>query len=384
MSEQASESAASQRVRFSGNVPELKRVLSKHIVAAGWLTYGKDDIHVNGQEITDRWAPLVRDLYELQPNMSFKKSDVKGALGEIAKTKNWKLSKSDLKEMQTVVANRLGLLCRHTSQAAKRVPQPKWFVSLMTTVAGPDPDTHAEQANRPRAHDSQTEFNFGWDPEYKRAWRAPAHDADNLEFAEPLLVPCGDDKPPMAQWADGMQHPVDQLAGAEWAVHRDDHDEKKRRSKCRVFLSRGVDKSGTEVIVKERSDRRQLVSMYIGGQQKCQIVVDDSMKSDAAGQVMTSIAEQFVAGTLSANDLYKERDLRMDALGFARPVQRPAGCERPLKRPATDDSKVVPLSAAVPVSSVVDALSSDEDVSMPAPPSEGLFEIGQRLASLSR
>ena len=118
--------APGKRTKWSGTLAALVSALQ--VEMPNEIMY---DGKVNPRALvlhTPRW----RRLKELQPNLSFKRSDVRNALVETARLADWSLSQADKEEFADVVTDRLMLMRRHASQACLRAHPPRLYREIFT------------------------------------------------------------------------------------------------------------------------------------------------------------------------------------------------------------------------------------------------------------
>lgn len=78
-----------------------------------------------------RHRKLLNKLREVHPNLSFVKSALKSSFKDMAASKDWKMSAVDLQDFSEKMACRVGLMCRHLSQALCKTPPPKWAEDVL-------------------------------------------------------------------------------------------------------------------------------------------------------------------------------------------------------------------------------------------------------------
>ena len=99
---------------------------------------------------------------------------------------------------------------------------------------------------------------------------------------------------------------------------------------------RGRSQTGAPIIVKDRCDRVELISVYLSGKQILQIPITDLIKKDIAINIMVSIAEDFSQGKLARAQLFLQRNKLLKEKGIV--MKRQAKIfKRPSRKSDKDD-----------------------------------------------
>ena len=309
--------SSSSRARFDGDGSALLLILEEGISSPGVVQYStvmNSKVDVGKLKVHGH---MLRELHRLMPSLCFKRSTVEAALKSLAKKDCFKLSALDQLEFSSTVAKRLAVMCRHISQALSRSRKPRWATELMD-IGEPEPDNQdirklmkrvAPEADN-KDDKSYHDFFIGWDAEMKRAWRCKADSTYQKEFALPELLPQDDDMaPPLAKFSDGSTFEITELTSLaaknlvpETVVMPP------------VIHWRGRTESGAPVIIKDRTDRHLLVSMFLSGKQVLQVPA--AIGKEKALQICVTVAKSFVEGALQRSQLYIQRNKLLKAEGF--------------------------------------------------------------------
>ena len=185
-------------------------------------------------------------------------------------------------------------------------------------------------------------FWYGWSSEHRKAFRLAAG-TTVPDFADKVYVPEGSlgHHLAMAQWEDG-EHPISDLTCDEWRAMEDvDKLARTTVASSAVHFTGTHSTSGNCIVVKDRQDRGELVSLFDGIQCKS----DALENKDDVVKMMIGIAEAFAKDQLQKVELKKNRD---DILATFRKEVKKADAEFIRKRPAAAASSVA-ASSAVPV-----------------------------------
>ena len=242
-----------RRTRWSGTLAALVSALQ--VEMPNEIMY-EDTVNPRALVLhTPRW----RRLKELQPNMAFKRSDVRKALQETARLAEWPLSQADKDEFADVVTDRLMVMLRHISQAGLRGHPPRWYREIFTTgreevdvekMSSPSEeeeqeDRGAEEAEEEEAVDNASDFEplvgqkldldrffeaprkkpakassaapewcYGYSPQLEKAWRCCAETPLTKAFTAQFEAGATPLAPVLAVWPDGDRHEVMELTTA--------------------------------------------------------------------------------------------------------------------------------------------------------------------------
>ena len=131
--------AAATRRTFKGTSADLFEVLKKHATSPRFCTYPEDADNTVKEEML-KHADMIRDLVPLSSNMSFQKTKVQEAVGEIWEIKDslaWEpaVDARFEKDWVTDTSNRLLKLFRHVAvevaKSRSKRGASKWFLKMM-------------------------------------------------------------------------------------------------------------------------------------------------------------------------------------------------------------------------------------------------------------
>lgn len=202
----------SARSRFTGGAAQIAEVITPFADVPDFLRYGSgmDKSPVERAKIKQH-APLLRQLHELSPSLSFVQGVVEKAIVLVAAECSdtiWarKLTPAEVEEWAPEISQQLRTMCRHLSQSL--VKNRSWATeSTSPNPAGPGPTS------------GPSEYFFGWDYEHRTAWRATST-GGKRELALKVFKPdgAGDEASPMAQFSSGPPVEITAITLKEMAV----------------------------------------------------------------------------------------------------------------------------------------------------------------------
>lgn len=334
---------SAERGRYQGGADAIADIVSPYATTARWLQYAeRDDEGIDAKVIKKFW-PMILELEKLQSNLAFKKTTTEEAMDLILSNAAWKakLEQKDHNDWRNTMAARLRVLCRHTQQS--KLKDVAWLARLRkgeATTEGSQEQKGEETKNegcKPKAEETKNEGAqhcgenkdklYGFDYELKAAWRTTPR--DTIEHTSDIFVKPGaaDDDMVFARFDDGEEKEV---AGVLVKDFREMMQRPaKRRHASTLVWSATCDEG--ELVVRPRTDRTKLMSLYLNNKQICMAKVDLFQDEDAAFAAMQSIGEAYKEKKMSSNELYKMRDGLVQRLGVKK---RPAGAQPAGAQPA--------------------------------------------------
>jgi len=142
-------------VRNPMSAEELAILLEPYITKRRAVEYGEGSGFKLNVTLLQKQAGMMKAMHDAQPNLSYKKTVLKGALREVGIRR--KLVKADdLEKWVEVNERRLHLMCRHLSQALVRTPRPRWLCLILQQPCEEDSQqTREVQAASSQAASSQ-------------------------------------------------------------------------------------------------------------------------------------------------------------------------------------------------------------------------------------
>ncbi len=115
----------------------------------------------------------------------------------------WRVSDDHLKGYLSTMTNRIANLCHHVKQAEAKNPGPKWLKQLPWNSTPGEVD-----AEVPGTAEESAKYIYGWDREFKKAWRAEQRavkgkQAPKKDFCEKVELGESLDDMVKACWLDG-------------------------------------------------------------------------------------------------------------------------------------------------------------------------------------
>ncbi len=377
----------------------------------------------------------LRRLTTLQSSLTFKKSTLEAALGMVVKKhKDWRFDAAKRSSFCSVVALRWMAMCRHVSQASLRKSPPMWYRRIFRDKAASrkrkgseifeeeeaeaeqDEEQEAQEDGEEEENDNQPEeeeeeendnqheekheeaeedrkpqakktrtptlgaYFYGYSQEMNAAWRCSPKAPLQREYTKVFDVDTDDElAAAVAVWPDGDKHEMPELKGISAEARSQDAPQVAARTKQkgRVF-HRARMPDGSPLTVKDRSEgplRPRICALFRGNKQICQATLHAPLSLDIAGEILTTIATELEAGTLSADKCYDRRDQIYKERGY--PISkgnRAKPCEQATEPKSVP--KAAKTTAVAETTAVADASSSaEESVPDVPPPPLSFFEM---------
>ena len=343
--------------RFDGNAVELVAVMMPFADAdCAFCKYAdesknvKDAKVVHGDRGVEGHRDLLQALYGIQPNLSFSKGVMEGALEMMIKktAKKWRMTTTEQTDWLITMSRRIRNLCRVVSQAQLKNPQPSWMKQFPSIVT-----PHSAK----KAAKSPAKYKYTFDTELQLPVRTRLSD----NFAEPGLPMTADSELDsdgflMAEWPDGEMAAMpdmtpESLRGMIKA---------KAGSKCGELFGMDHKESNNRVSLRQKIDRTLLMVAY--EQSKILVCVrmnlfakieDERCQTDpehpackAAVEFLKPLVVKYCCGQVERgklNDLKHQmlKDQNVKSIQKSVPMKRPAGAmKKPsaaVKAPDSDD-----------------------------------------------
>ncbi len=239
---------------------------------------------------------------------------------ELIHQKGFKLPPEQEKDWISTMARRMRVLARHVSQARIKSPGAPWVLEL---------ECRSDQGEGTTAASSDTkkdqEYFYGFDREHFQGWRCVPGSKDK-KLSSSVFEPeaCEEHDAVLAKWDDdGHIASIADCTVGELRARLAMMAEKKGRSSCSWSK---VDVAGSRFHVALRKDRDPLISLYKNGSQVLQVRQSLFTTVSQGEEMMRGLGEKLASGRIALEDLQKERDLAMGALGLAHVKKRPACC----------------------------------------------------------
>jgi hypothetical protein len=353
---------STKRDRFSGNAEALLAIISPFACKKKWLVYDEcekvKDAKTMPVHIAEQ-TELLRALHQVQPNLSFVRSVIATAMGNLFDNKAVELClKGEYRSSWIDVhTRRLMNLCHAVAQGIAKSANTPWVkeLGLKGTVV---PEPLLEEAK---------EYTFGYDVELKKAWRQQAGSRSKKEISDRMEVP--ENALPhhqvVAKWLDGASWNIPDITVAMFKEMTD--SVRRGNTEALEFFSGEHCSSHHKIVVKARTDRQPLMSMFEQGRQILQVAVArfDGKPEDAttlAGKFMANIATLYSQDKLQPADLKGHRDRGLAESWPKVKVVR--------KKPAAASSSAATLEKA-PVTKVKAGAKSRKAAKTAAKPSMG-------------
>ena len=121
---------------YSGSPHSLAAILERHLQKPGTIKYSTLMASRTCREQILPHGPLLKELYELQPNLSFSQSTMEASLRLVAERRGWcRRSPNGLEQFCSTIASRLRVMSRHVAQSV--IKESKWAMNMVG--AGPTP-----------------------------------------------------------------------------------------------------------------------------------------------------------------------------------------------------------------------------------------------------
>jgi hypothetical protein len=344
----------SSRARSALSAKELAAVLSPLATNNSFLRYDETSkaqaakLHT---DLIEAQHNILAALHDADAKLTFAKSTVAEAFRIIFDEKHttWGLNDKFKDSWTSAMTNRLVNMCRQVTQALGKGKPPAWTRKLpWVAAASPSPSGGPSSSAAPSAAAAATppaslptEFFHGWDTELSIAFRFPEGQPHKKEIAKRVFKPEGSAliDPVVAEYADGSTHIVSDITCENLDSIR---SSRQSAPSAHVFVEGQVVATHHRIVVKERADRRLLVSMFEQGKQILQVPVyrlgDESKESvDKAAKLMVEIASKYCTGVVGKRLLTKERNAMLAALNLPKPARVP--CKRPAATSAHEAPK---------------------------------------------
>ena len=317
------------RERYDGAALALAAAILPCCMSPAWLRYDeRATARVNRKGI-EQHGTLLAKLVRLQPNLAFKQSSMEAAMRIVVEEKrgSWDLQSDAEKVWVAVNAKRLRAMAMHVRRGKKK--KTAWVLALIDDVASPQ---------LRGAQEVKTGGFHGWDPELRAAWRLAAgqksKDLTKDIFAK---MPSQPTDFVWARFSDGDERPLTDVTVADWHMLTQATDSAKHARKAGLYWFAMHKASDLPLEVKPRADREQLMSLYWGEKQVCQVKTAVFERPEQAFTFMVDIGQRFATGELDKEGLFAARAEGLQKLGLASQaratLKRPAGV--PLRRPAS-------------------------------------------------
>ena len=303
----------------------LVSALSPFVLSSSYLPACEK---LTGRYVLLNAKDLVRELANVQANLSFSKKITEDAHKHIFDEKHVSLSLCDSKkeEWTKTMTSRLRTMCRFTSQAKLKKRPPSWVEKIWPQAPATQQDSQAGTSQThgdsqpivvvavddgfatppartpaPRSPDplplqepSTAQYIYGFDPEFMMAWRNPTGDSTNYkrqELAEKMVAPLGSQASDAAEavWTDGHRHPVAEVCVAD-LPRLGAREGAAVASKAELV---GYTPKGLAIKLVDKPDRGAIKTIAVDGRQRCQIKVDLFENGDACKAFMVEVAQFF-------------------------------------------------------------------------------------------
>jgi hypothetical protein len=332
------------RSRYSGSADDLAAVISRHVKSPTHFVYDESGGPADVKKLT-KHAVFIRDLIVAQKNLSFTQIGMAAAVAQVQNSNGWTSSFKDDGEAThhaTTVAKRIRAACRHVSQAMSKKTPPKWVFKLgfaevqndveETEKAEEDGeeeeaeedgeedeeeeqegeededeedveahDQEGEKVNvattktkavpRPSSSSKDTWILWGWSDEFQMAWRATGpKPKDKRQYTKTLREPEGA-SPETAMTAifdDGQTYELTDLLVMDWWSKNEALKQAAVAASSSELWSLTHTASGLKLSIRPRSDRKPLISLYLGPNQICQVPAEAFEKQQDAVDLLAA------------------------------------------------------------------------------------------------
>ena len=327
-----------ERRRWAGDEQKVLKIMKEEVKGPCFLRYAEMPGAAVDAKGIKRHKLLIAKLAALQPNLSFKQTDLERIFLELLEDNlDWDVQEQERKAWATTMAKRVRVLLRHVANATGRKVQPKWVSELgLDTIAEGRDDRKAAGTSDGGA---DADFLYMWDNEARQAYRQKP--GGRQQWSKRMVKPDNGGTFMIAEFADGSLAEITGItleAYAEQEISQAD-----AASRPSVLWKKVHEASSLVCHVAQRADRNPLMSLYWGGKQVCQVNIkrlgDDIEK---ASKLMISVGEEFVAGKVPQKDLFKTRDnlaKQMFGVAIKGKGMKIAKAGQILKRPAAQHSE---------------------------------------------
>jgi hypothetical protein len=358
------EDSLGRPTRFTGTVDELEAAMMPLAeLHCAFCTYSdesksvKDAKVVHGVRGVEGHSELLQALYSIQPNLSFSKGLMEGALELMLKksAKKWRMTIPEQADWMTTMTRRIRNLCRVVSQAQLKQPPQTWLKHVPLIVTPP---------SAKKAVKSPAKYKYTFDNELQLPVRTRLSD----NFAEPGLPMTADsnldsDGFLMAEWPDGemaampgmtpesLRGMIKAKAGSCGELFGMDHKD----SNNRVSLRQKVDRT-LLMVAYEQTKILVCVRMNLFAKiedERCQ-TDPEHPACKAAVEFMKPLVVKYCSGKVERAKLNELKHQMLQDQGV-KSIQKSV----PMKRPASAMKKP---SAAVKAPDADDDAEDEEDL----------------------
>jgi len=253
---------------------DLVRVMRPFFQSRKTLDYGHEACFRLSPDLLSKNKLLLRALYSIQKNMSFKKSVVLDALQILSDEADaFGMTEDKAKQWREVNERKMHMMCRHVEQSLVRAKTPKWACELLEIeMEEPDAQVEPDDKDEPdvECEDSHVvgpkrQWTIGYDAEHDCVWRLSLNLSSRKkgarEWAVNLMAPedMSKSSPMIAEFENGDRMEVPNMLFG-------DHEKKlanlaKARRKAAHFYEDMHVLTGHKISVVVRPDRKMLISM---------------------------------------------------------------------------------------------------------------------------
>lgn len=124
------ESPGMTRLRFKGSDQEVLACLQKHIRNPRSLWYPCGKGAKRSHRMLIQHLAFIQDMYALQPNLSFKSSQLRGCMQAFCSTTNWFASEAEKQKFIDTIDLRIRKMCRDCCEGLRKNRLAPWVVQL--------------------------------------------------------------------------------------------------------------------------------------------------------------------------------------------------------------------------------------------------------------
>jgi membrane peptidoglycan carboxypeptidase len=243
-------------------LPRVVAILYQYFTTAKTIAYDEAEqimnSNVSPKHIVEHMG-FLDSLIKVQPNGVFSQSFLCQAFTEVAtqRQSTWLLSIVAVKDFATTLSRRVRAMLRHYMQACSKGNPPAW-----TGRRGEQPLHRAAGKDQ----EATEEWFVGYDEEMKQCWRQRDVGAEK-EWTNDIYCNTdaeGSSDPVRARFTNGETMEVPDLTVGLWlGIKTSSQPRETKRGKAVPAIWEKKLGSGAEVQIKRRTDRTDLVSMYI-------------------------------------------------------------------------------------------------------------------------
>ena len=299
------------RDTFGGTLEQIADRLEPFARSKSFVRYDEStelrSVRTSG-DVIHKYSGLLNALHELQPNLSFQKSNVQAAVHELIRRRSWVFSESDLHDYVSTMTSRVRNLCHATQTAALKHPQTAWVKNLPWNIS----DSQRERNSKENDKDKMgIEYFFGWDSEIRHAWRTkvggmtkePSEEFENDKPDTP------DSECLRAVWPDGTVYEIPDVTLGDWRKMKAPRESKNKASSAMVWQGEHK-QSHNRLHISWRSDRGLLLVLFDGGRQILQVKVADIGDPSKEEVKEKAVLMMKCIGSQYANDEINKKCLR--------------------------------------------------------------------------